>query len=162
VIIYNPANVFDLIKDADEPYIVHSCNCQGVWGSGIAKEMKARYPRAFQAYNADCTRNTSQELLGTARTYYDNGVNVVALFTSDNYGHAKDSPAEIILNTSLAINHFLVNEIVYGSENIPLNVFSPRINAGLFEVPWQQSERVINKSKSLFPTVTWTVSTFGN
>lgn len=30
--------------------IAHVCNCQGVMGSGIAKEIRARYPEAYQSY----------------------------------------------------------------------------------------------------------------
>lgn len=30
--------------------IAHVCNCQGVMGSGIAREIKTRYPTAFEAY----------------------------------------------------------------------------------------------------------------
>ena len=33
--------------------ICHQCNCQGVMGSGVAAEVKLRYPHVFQAYRKD-------------------------------------------------------------------------------------------------------------
>ncbi len=33
--------------------ICHQCNCQGVMGSGVAAEVKRRYPEVFKAYRKD-------------------------------------------------------------------------------------------------------------
>lgn len=33
--------------------ICHQCNCQGVMGSGVAAEVKKRYPHVFEAYRQD-------------------------------------------------------------------------------------------------------------
>lgn len=33
--------------------ICHQCNCQGVMGSGVAAEVKKRYPNVFEAYRQD-------------------------------------------------------------------------------------------------------------
>jgi O-acetyl-ADP-ribose deacetylase (regulator of RNase III) len=38
------------LLDADERYIVHGCNAQGVMGSGVAKLIRARYPKAYVDY----------------------------------------------------------------------------------------------------------------
>ena len=42
----------DLLKLAEEgrfDIIVHGCNCQNTMGSGIAKQIKDKYPEAFEA-----------------------------------------------------------------------------------------------------------------
>lgn len=42
-------NVFD----SQANIICHQCNCQGVMGSGVAAEVKKRYPHVFQKYRQD-------------------------------------------------------------------------------------------------------------
>lgn len=41
------------IFDSKANIICHQCNCQGVMGSGVAAEVKKRYPHVFQAYQND-------------------------------------------------------------------------------------------------------------
>lgn len=36
--------------DTDAEIICHQCNCQGVMGSGVAAEVKRRYPNVFRTY----------------------------------------------------------------------------------------------------------------
>jgi O-acetyl-ADP-ribose deacetylase (regulator of RNase III) len=35
---------------ADESYIAHGCNAQGVMGSGVAKAIREQYPLAYEEY----------------------------------------------------------------------------------------------------------------
>lgn len=44
-------NLIDMAEAGLFDIIVHGCNCQNVMGSGIAKELRARYPGVYQA---DC------------------------------------------------------------------------------------------------------------
>ena len=44
-------NLIDMAEQGLFDVIVHGCNCQHTMGSGIAKEIRARYP---VAYKADC------------------------------------------------------------------------------------------------------------
>lgn len=39
--------------DSTANIICHQCNCQGVMGSGVAAEVKKRYPNVFEAYRHD-------------------------------------------------------------------------------------------------------------
>jgi O-acetyl-ADP-ribose deacetylase (regulator of RNase III) len=41
------------IFDSKAHIICHQCNCQGVMGSGIAAQVKKRYPHVFDAYRKD-------------------------------------------------------------------------------------------------------------
>lgn len=56
------------IFETDCKYIVHQVNCQGVMSSGIAKEIKRRYPRVCKWYNSIVKgyerNNKREELLG--------------------------------------------------------------------------------------------------
>jgi len=40
------------LLDADEIAIVHGCNAQGVMGSGVAKQIRERFPEAYTTYLA--------------------------------------------------------------------------------------------------------------
>lgn len=46
-------NIFDSKADA----ILHQVNCQGVMGSGVAKQVKERYPTVFHWYKQWCDEN---------------------------------------------------------------------------------------------------------
>jgi ADP-ribose 1''-phosphate phosphatase len=73
---------------------------------------------------------------------------VICLFTSRGYGSDKDSPEMIVGATESAIMHLLYH---YGERKIN----SPKINSGLFNVPWELTEGVIKK---IIPeNMPWTV-----
>lgn len=42
-------NLIDLAEQGHFDVIVHGCNCQNTMGSGIAKEIRTRYPLAYTA-----------------------------------------------------------------------------------------------------------------
>lgn len=42
-------NLIDMAEQGMFDVIVHGCNCQNTMGSGIAKELRARYPGAYWA-----------------------------------------------------------------------------------------------------------------
>lgn len=39
--------------DSKANIICHQCNCQGVMGSGVAAEVKKRYPHVYESYHKD-------------------------------------------------------------------------------------------------------------
>ncbi|PYH87727.1 phosphatase [Aspergillus ellipticus CBS 707.79] len=43
-----------LLDAPDGAALIHACNSRGVWGKGVAKELKARYPTAFEVYRSHC------------------------------------------------------------------------------------------------------------
>ena len=49
---HTKGNLIDLAEQGEFDIIIHGCNCQNTMGSGIAKEIRERYP---QAYAADTT-----------------------------------------------------------------------------------------------------------
>lgn len=38
------------LMDAKEPFIIHGCNAQGVMGSGVAKAIRDKHPKAYDTY----------------------------------------------------------------------------------------------------------------
>ncbi len=46
---HTKGNLLDLAEKGEFDIIVHGCNCQNTMGSGIAKEIRERYPDAYDA-----------------------------------------------------------------------------------------------------------------
>lgn len=138
--------------------LVHACNCMGVWGSGIAVEFRNRYPHAYEDYKDVCRKKQmagqlETHLLGTGFwTGYPIGAQRVGcLFTSLNYGKLKDSPGKILKQTRLAVDMLLcITPPEY-------TVHSPKINSGLFAVPWGKTEAVLEEALTKYPHHNWTV-----
>lgn len=52
------------LLEAKENIIAHQVNCKGVMGSGVAKQIKQKYNKAFNDYKNLITRRAVEELLG--------------------------------------------------------------------------------------------------
>lgn len=82
-------NLFDTEAD----YLCHQVNCQGKMGSGVAKQIKERYPLAYMFYKKWCDDCTdSSKLLGqTQIVMVSDGATrpmaVCNLFAQDMYGY---------------------------------------------------------------------------
>lgn len=79
----------DLFK-ADTDIIAHQVNCMGVWGAGVAKQMKVRYPLAYEKY-LSMTKMLGISLLGQAHIVRIADMNVkpntiVNIYGQYNYG----------------------------------------------------------------------------
>ncbi|ALS22130.1 macro domain-containing protein [Paenibacillus naphthalenovorans] len=75
----------DLLK-ATEDIIGHQVNCRGVMGSGVAAQIKRRYPAAFYQYSAMC-EFLGSTALGVCQVVEVSKVKYVAnLFGQNEYG----------------------------------------------------------------------------
>lgn len=93
------------IFESDADAILHQVNCQGVMGSGVAKQVREKFPAVFRYYKARCDEDKKfkeqtgcvrSSLLGLAQICYkedylvgqvkDTQV-IVNLFAQDNYGY---------------------------------------------------------------------------
>ncbi|KAK2751073.1 ADP-ribose 1''-phosphate phosphatase [Myotisia sp. PD_48] len=71
---------------------------------------------------------------------------IICLFTSWHYGAARRSPSDVILeNTVLAVED-LKNQISAGKAESDLQLWTCKINAGLFGVPWESTKAVLEQS----------------
>lgn len=133
-IVYKPGSLFDA------PYgslLVHACNSRGVWGRGIAKEFKERFPGAFVTYSRFCQSGAQP---GEALIVLDGGYYIGCLITSDGYD-PPDEPNRIIANTYAALWNLSrqYEELSYNPA-----VYSNRFNSGLFGVPWTRTAHAVN------------------
>ena len=88
-VVIKEGNVFD--SDAD--IICHQVNCQGVMGSGVAKEVRERYPYVFREYKLECDRakDCPAKLLGKVQILAvdenDKTRWIVNCFGQEKYGY---------------------------------------------------------------------------
>lgn len=146
-------SLFDAPEDS---IIIHACNAQGVWGSGIAKEFKTRYPESFEWYSDHCK---SPKALGEGRLSYltEEPHKVGWIITSYNYGNKKDSKVSILGNTALALNDLCNSIYLKMSGYNIIEVYSNKFNSGLFGVPWEESEEVLNQVLKRYPKINWII-----
>ena len=77
----------DIFK-ADADVICHQVNCQGVMDSGIAKQVREKYPSVFKAYKDLCDEIGAEALFGAAHFCPINNGKVIAnLFAQSDYGY---------------------------------------------------------------------------
>lgn len=142
--------------DSEEPAVlVHACNCMGVWGSGIAAQFYEYFHEAYEGYRDYCIYSNPDEIVGTCWVSEDMTYRlpVACLFTSKGYGRNRDSKDKILHATSLSLQDFFKD--YQGVIEKYKVIHSPKINAGLFGVPWEETEAVI---KRLLPKgVKWVV-----
>lgn len=155
---YKKMSLFDAPEGS---IIVHACNAQGVWGSGIAKEFKIRYPEQFKYYEQRCKDDYYGPALGTGQLSPGriNPHYVGWIITSENYGSKKDGYSEILANTALALYDLCKAVIQHRRLNNweKIDVYSNKFNSGLFAVSWVESEIVLKEVLKHFPSINWIV-----
>ena len=76
------------LLDSDCTYICHQVNCQGRMRSGIAKQIRERWPMVYQKYKYWCDIYSPEELLGTIDLFRVDGNRVIInIFGQMNYGY---------------------------------------------------------------------------
>ena len=82
-ITHKQVNLFD----SEAVFFLHQVNCRGVMGSGIAKQVRERYPEVYEAYRAFCDGRAPSNLLGLIEPepIADNQ-RIVNCFAQDDYG----------------------------------------------------------------------------
>ncbi|CAI7600047.1 unnamed protein product [Penicillium glandicola] len=125
----------DLFDAPNGGALIHACNCEGVWGAGIARAFRERYPAAYKIYRNHCLiyrdnpatdiitdlRNEDtqpslvvQRPLGTALIIPPQQSDfllhrrrhwIICLFASKNYGSRMDSEDMIVNSTFAALKH---------------------------------------------------------
>lgn len=127
-------------------YLLHSCNAMGKWGGGpnaIATQMADGFPKALAEYKAACAKGVipSSVIISSEEI----GYRIISIIASQGYGK-NVSPPEIILKAT---------EIAFRRLPTDAPIHMPRINSGLFRVPWEQTAQLLKPYEHLDITV-WT------
>ena len=87
MIVHKKCDIFESGAD----FICHQVNCQGVMGSGIAKQIKDRYPEVYKAYKKTCNSEDPKNLLGRVEmlltSEYPDSFGVINIYGQLNYGY---------------------------------------------------------------------------
>lgn len=80
------------LLDSKCDYICHQVNCQGRMGSGIAKQIRERFPKVYEKYMKryqDWCYDRTNPLLGTIDVVYvrDHNMLVINMYSQDKYGY---------------------------------------------------------------------------
>ncbi|KAJ5614788.1 hypothetical protein N7528_008442 [Penicillium herquei] len=70
---------------------------------------------------------------------------LICLFTSMDYGLRVDSPDRIINNTAAALNDLKSQLWKMNGDTAPHQIYSCRINSGLFNVPWERTMALLEE-----------------
>lgn len=144
-----------------EGFIVHGCNARGMMGSGVAAQIRKKYPKAYEGYNAyvrrSCNYNARQslddhhiDLLGKVISYFPNKELVIAnAITQDSYGRDSNTvyaDYDAIRESFKIINLHLKsrrNNDEY--ERVKKSVNFPLIGCGLANGDWDVVKDIIDK-----------------
>jgi len=142
MIVYIKSNRDDIFRQIKcEDILVHACNSRGVWGAGIAQQFKKRFPHVYRIYAHWCKIN-HYNVVGKCLLVADHGHVIGNLITSHGYGSHRDSENKILTATYNSVCDLFQQIPVYRT------VVSPKINNGLFRVPWERTEEIIRKAIS--------------
>lgn len=89
---YKDGNVVDAWVRGEVDVLMHCCNCLGVWGSGIAAEIKGKIPQAYDAcQQSSIYYENPEQRLGRYSSTYDGLLPsmVVNLYGQLKYGRGK-------------------------------------------------------------------------
>lgn len=143
-----------LCLDNMQHIIMHGCNAQGKMGSGFAKELRSRYPGAYEAYEKQ--HQTSGLVLGH-NVYYvpevERGHHVIVsnCITQENYGY--DGKKYVSYD---AIDECMIrlNDVI-GKIGTNIHLHFPKLGAELGGGSWNViqeiiDDRIVNAHKHLY------------
>lgn len=139
--------VGDLLE-AKEKVIVHGCNNYGVMGSGVAKQIRDKWPNVFDEYHLKY-KVFGLELGSIIPVETTDGKIIVNAITQDGFG--KDG-ARYVVYEAVEKCFILINEKAYDWN--ASEIAMPRIGAGLGGGDWTIIEDIITRTaKNYVPIV---------
>lgn len=137
------------LPECTENIIVHGCNAKGVMGSGVAAQIKKKYPNSARAY-FNMKENNKMQLGNFSYSEEDDGKTIINAITQEFYGR---NPHIVYVSYGAIAHVFMdINKgcKIYGYKEIAL----PKIGAGLANGDWNIIEQIIEKEcKDVQPVV---------
>lgn len=122
------------LLDATEDIIAHQVNCQGVMGSGLAKQIRAKHANVFHEYSGFCKGQVPFDLLGRVNIVRVIGAkysHVANIFGQLNYGR------ENVLYTDYKALELGLRRLKRDAKSLRLTVALPyNIGCGLANGDW--------------------------
>jgi O-acetyl-ADP-ribose deacetylase (regulator of RNase III) len=124
------------ILDSNATIIFHQVNCLGVMGSGLAKQIKDKYPTVYKQYKEFCNKHKPENLLGQALfVRYDESNCICNLFGQLNCGADKIQTDYNALRKALLKSRILIDDL-YSQYTTPSLAFPFLMSCGLGGGDW--------------------------
>lgn len=130
------------ILSVTEGIIVHGCNAQGVMKSGIAKDIREKYPQVYEDYKQH-ERERGLELGDAIYTTIHKDLIIVSAITQEFYGRAK----VIYVDYDAISSAFMKIGLVASLKG--LDVHFPLIGCGLANGKWSEVKPRIDEELCL-------------
>jgi O-acetyl-ADP-ribose deacetylase (regulator of RNase III) len=145
----------NLVTGVTKGVIMHQVNCQGVMASGIAKELRAKYPIVWERYEERCKLFSDHELLGLVQVLkVTPDLYVANLFGQRYYGREKRRYTSYdALDEALATLAWQLQGLSLTSADC----HHPLIGCGLGGADWQVVSALI--SRYLPDSTLWVLDT---
>ena len=139
----------DMLKSTDILW-AHGCNAQGKFASGVAGQLRAKFPYSYQAYITEYEKNNKLELGSVIFAVDENIKNpiIANCITQEFYG----SDGKLYVSYD-AIEKSLTEVLKYADEHNMLNITIPMIGAGLGGGNWEIIEKILNKINKLYERI---------
>lgn len=130
----------------DKSIIIHGCNCQGVMGSGVALEVKNRFPSAYEEYLRFCNNGFSpKSLLGMIQVNHYDTFKIINAFTQEQFGtHKRQVSYDAIEEVFSTTNNYMQELAILENRNYTL--YFPKIGAGLGGGNWEIISTIISET----------------
>ena len=138
-------NLIDLAENGEFDLIVHGANCFHTMGSGIAKEIRARYP---QVYKVDCEHSDKgdKEKLGTYTgiSIDSNSHRFIVLngYTQFEYGYEGKDRCDY---DAIKLLFKTIKEDFSNILDVDVRIGYPKIGCGLAGGDWDLVSKIIDE-----------------
>lgn len=140
------------LLDTPDKIIAHGCNAQGVMGSGVAKAIRDKFPKAYEDYRKRFPGPIgieNQSVLGSVIPSINGQCVILNCITQLNYG--KDGKKYVSYDAidkcmSYIYGDLHMTNFFTGEKTLPAdtNISMPKIGAGLGGGNWEVIEAIIN------------------
>lgn len=153
---YVEGNLLDMAEASEFDIIIHGCNCKNTMGSGIAAQVKKRYPKAYlvdqltqsgdegklgkftQAYVDGKVENTNGV---TRNTHWNYSFTVINAYTQVGFSPRN----KVNVDYKAVRNVFTQIKMLYDmNPQAPARIGIPMIGAGLAGGDWKIIEGIID------------------
>lgn len=137
---------FGDLMAAREPFLLHGCNARGVMGSGVAKLIRDRHPKAYEEYRR--AFETSGLRLGEVIPADCGTVTVLNGITQENFGRDPNV---------VYVDYDAVRAVIRRVEAIAgaVGVAMPLIGSGLANGSWKRISTIIEDEAKTFQPIVY-------
>lgn len=137
------------IFESGADVICHQVNCQGVMGSGVAKQVREKYPWVYADYKRLCNaaKDDPSRLLGYPQAILTDIGYIVNIFAQENFGYdGKCYTNYNALKTSfILLKNEMQNKPIFHTIAIPYKIGCAR-GGGDWDVVYKMIEEIFGDS----------------